>query len=150
MTPPTWWPKAVASASAPSGAPATDRIGAVNALLAGQPKLSDKSLDTAMKALLDSSDAAAAWPTRVAITEQQLFARAAALSDAKSALAGWLPSGPAPVADFLAVLLSGDWIARNRPAAPASSGGSCCSPTSWRNWRRPASAPRATHRPMTW
>ena len=106
--------EAVASASAPSGAPATDGIGAVNALLAGQPKLSDKSLDTAMKALLDSSDAAAAPAHAVAITEQQLFARAAALSDAKSALAGWLPSGPAPVADFPAVLLSGDWIAQEQ------------------------------------
>ncbi len=112
--------EAVASASAPSGAPATEGIGAVNALIAGQPKLDGPSLDTAMKALLDNSDAAAAPAHAVAITEQQLFARAAALPDAKSALAGWSPSGPAPVADFPAVLLSGDWIAEEQASGASA------------------------------
>lgn len=110
--------EAVASASAPSGAPATEGIGAVNALIAGQPKLDGPSLDTAMKALLENGSEGSAMATApahaVAITEQQLFTRAAALSDATSALAGWLPSGPAPVADFPAVLLSGDWIAEEQ------------------------------------
>lgn len=106
--------EAVAAASAASGAPATDGIGAVNALVAGQPKLDGPSLDTAMKALLDSSDAAAAPVHAVTLTEQQLFTRAGALSDAKAALAGWLPPGPVPVADFPAVLLAGDWISEEQ------------------------------------
>ena len=109
--------EAVASASAPSGAPATDGIGAVTALIAGQPKLDGPGLDTAMKALLDGSDPAASPVHAVAVTEQQLFTRAAATSDAKSVLAGWRPSGPAPVADFPAVLLAGDWVSQEQASA---------------------------------
>ena len=46
--------EAVASASAPQGSPATAGVGAVNALVAGQPKLDGDTLDAAMKALLGS------------------------------------------------------------------------------------------------
>ncbi len=112
--------EAVASASAPSGAPATDGIGAVTALLAGQPKLDGPTLDTAMTALLDGGDnggtngnAAAAAVHAVAITEQQLFTRA----NSGSALAGWRPPGPVPVADFPATLLAGDWVSQEQASA---------------------------------
>jgi len=53
----------------------------------------------------------------VAITEQQLFARSAELSDAKATVASWLPPGPAPVADFPAVLLGGDWLSSEQVSA---------------------------------
>jgi hypothetical protein len=102
--------EAVAVASAPDGAPATAGVGAVNTLIAGQPKLSDNTLDVAMDALLKSSDPAAAPVHAVVLTEQQLVKRAAGLPDAASALAGWLPPGPVAVADFPATLLTGDWV----------------------------------------
>ncbi|HEX5142709.1 MAG TPA: substrate-binding domain-containing protein [Mycobacterium sp.] len=102
--------EAVAVASAPEGAPATAGVGAVNSLIAGQPKLSDNTLDVAMDALLKSSDPAAAPVHAVVLTEQQLVKRAAGLPDAASALAGWLPPGPVAVADFPATLLTGDWV----------------------------------------
>jgi hypothetical protein len=109
--------EAVASASAPQGSPATAGVGAVNALVAGQPKLDGDSLDAAMKALLGSSDAAAAPVHAVVTTEQQLFHRAAALPEAKTTVAEWVPPGPTPVADFPAVLLAGDWIADEQASA---------------------------------
>ncbi len=109
--------EAVASASAPQGAPETAGVGAVGTLVAGQPKLDGNSLGSAMKALLGNSDAAAAPVHAVVATEQQLFRRAASLPDAKGAIAGWLPPGPAAVADFPAVLLAGDWIAEEQASA---------------------------------
>ena len=109
--------EAVASASAPQGSPATAGIGAVSALVAGQPKLDGDSLDAAMKVLVGSSDAAAAPVHAVVTTEQQLFQHAAALPDAKTKVAGWTPPGPAVVADFPAVLLTGDWIAEEQASA---------------------------------
>ena len=109
--------EAVASASAPQGSPVTAGIGSVSALVAGQPKLDGNSLDAAMKALLGSSDPAAAPVHAVVTTEQQLFQHAAGLPDAKTTVAGWTPPGPAPVADFPAVLLTGDWIAEEQASA---------------------------------
>ena len=49
--------EAVAAASAPPGAPATDGTGAVRTLIGGQPKLADNSLGEAMNAMLKPSDA---------------------------------------------------------------------------------------------
>ncbi len=109
--------EAVASASAPQDSPATAGTGAVSALVAGQPKLDGDSLDTAMTALLESSDAAAAPVHAVVITEQQLFARTVSMPDASDTVAGWLPPGPVAVADFPAVLLSGDWISDEQASA---------------------------------
>lgn len=109
--------EAVASASAPPGMPATAGIGGLGALMAGQPKVAGGSLDDAMNALVDSADPATAPVHAVALTEQQLFQRAAGLSDAKGVLSGWLPAGPVPVADFPAVLLAGDWVSPDQASA---------------------------------
>jgi hypothetical protein len=70
-----------------------------------------------MKSLLESSDPAAAPVHAVVTTEQQLFERAAALPDTTGVIAGWMPAGPAAVADFPAVLLSGDWISQEQSSA---------------------------------
>lgn len=109
--------EAVAASSAPDGAPATAGVSAINTLVAGQPKLADTSASTAMEALLAGSDPAASSVHAVVSTEQQLFQRAASLPDAKSTLAGWLPSGPAAVADYPTVLLAGDWLAQEQVSA---------------------------------
>jgi Bacterial extracellular solute-binding protein len=112
--------EAVAAAAAPPGAPATAGVGAVNTLIANAPKLDGDSLDDAMGALLDSSDPAAAPVHAVALTEQQLFERAAGLPNAGEAVAGWLPPGPAAVADFPAVLLAGDWVDEAQTSAASA------------------------------
>lgn len=109
--------EAVAAASVPAGAPATQGTGAVRTLLSAQPKLADNSLTEAMNALLKPGDAASAPVHAVVTTEQQLFARGQSMSDAKSTLASWLPPGPAPVADFPAVLLSGSWLTQEQTSA---------------------------------
>jgi hypothetical protein len=109
--------EAVAAASVPAGAPPTQGTGAVRALLSAQPKLADNSLTEAMNALLRPGDAASAPVHAVVTTEQQLFARGQSLSDPKSTLASWLPPGPAPVADFPAVLLSGPWLTQEQTSA---------------------------------
>jgi hypothetical protein len=109
--------EAVAAASAPQGAPASDGSGAVNTLIAGQPKLADSSADTAMDALLTASDPAGAPVHAVVTTEQQLIQRAASLPDAGSALASWLPPGPTAMADFPTVLLSGNWLSQEQVTA---------------------------------
>ena len=67
--------EAVAAASAPPDAPPTAGLGAVNSLIAGQPKLSNPSLSTAMDALTAGGDPAAAPVHAVVITEQQLYQR---------------------------------------------------------------------------
>ena len=72
--------EAVAAASAPPDAPATAGLGAVNALVAGQPKLADNTAAEAWKALLSSGDPGAPVHA-VATTEQQLFQRASSMSD---------------------------------------------------------------------
>ncbi|BBX02365.1 hypothetical protein BST36_09650 [Mycolicibacterium moriokaense] len=109
--------EAVAAATAPAGAPPTSGIGAVSALVAGQPKLADTKTATAMDALLEASDPAAAPVHAVVTTEQQLYQRGTTLSDAKDTVTSWLPPGPAPVADYPTALLAGDWLSQEQVAA---------------------------------
>ncbi len=109
--------EAVAAASAPDGAPPSAGTGAVNTLIAGQPKLADKKASTALDALINASDPAAAPVHAVVTTEQQLYQRTASLPDAKNAVAAWLPPGPTAIADFPTVLLSGDWLSQEQVAA---------------------------------
>ena len=109
--------EAVAAASAPAGAPPSSGTGAVNSLMAGQPKLADNKASTAMDALLDADDPAAAPVHAVVTTEQQLFQRGAALPDAKNVLSSWIPPGPTAVADYPTVLLAGDWLSQEQVAA---------------------------------
>jgi hypothetical protein len=108
--------EAVASTSAPAGAPATSGLGAVNALIAGAPKLADDTADTAWKALLGAGDAASAPVHAVVTTEQQLFSRASA-PEARNSVAEWLPSGPVATADYPTVLLSGNWLSSEQVSA---------------------------------
>jgi len=109
--------EAVAAASAPAGAPATQGAGAVRALLNAQPKLADNSLAEAMNTLLKPGDVATAPVHAVITTEQQLFQRGQSLSDAKTTLGSWLPPGPVPVADYPTVLLNGSWLSQEQTAA---------------------------------
>jgi hypothetical protein len=109
--------EAVAAAAAPQDAPATAGLGAVNSLMAGQPKLADATADTAWKALLDGGDPAAAPVHAVATTEQQLFARTATLPDAKNNVAEWLPPGQVAMADYPTVLLAGTWLSEEQVSA---------------------------------
>jgi hypothetical protein len=109
--------EAVAAASAPQDGPVTAGTGAVSALVDGQPQLDGNSLAEAFKGLLADGDAAAAPVHAVVTTEQRLFTRGASLPDARDSLAAWSPPGPAPVADFPAVLLSGGWINTEQASA---------------------------------
>ncbi|MDD4867773.1 MAG: substrate-binding domain-containing protein [Mycobacterium sp.] len=109
--------EAVAAASVPPGVPPTQGAGAVRTLLSAQPKLADDSLNEAMNALLKPGDPATAPVHAVITTEQQLFQRGRSLPDAKKSLDGWLPPGPAPVADYPTVLLGGSWLTREQIAA---------------------------------
>lgn len=109
--------EAVAAASAPDGAPAADGAGAAQRLLAGQPELADTAAGTALDALINAGDPAAAPVHAVVTTEQKLVERAADLPDAGSKLSSWTPPGPVAVADFPAVLLSGDWLSKEQISA---------------------------------
>lgn len=109
--------EAVATESAPAGAPPGSGIGAVNSLVAGQPKLADKKASTAMDALLNATDPAAAPVHAVVTTEQQLFQRATQLPDAKNVVTSWLPPGPVALADYPTALLAGDWLSQEQVAA---------------------------------
>lgn len=109
--------EAVAAASAPAGAPASDGMSAVNTLVAGQPKLADDKAATALDALLNADDPATAPVHAVVVTEQQLFQRGASMSDAKDKLDSWLPPGPTPTADYPTVLLSGNWLSQEQVTA---------------------------------
>ncbi|MCT7661978.1 substrate-binding domain-containing protein [Mycobacterium deserti] len=109
--------EAVAAASAPSGAPPSAGTAAVNTLMSGQPKLADKKASTAMDALLNARDPAAAPVHAVVTTEQMLFQRAASLPNAKSAVASWLPPGPTAIADYPTVLLSGNELSQEQQTA---------------------------------
>ena len=138
--------EAVASASAPQGSPVTAGIGSVSALVAGQPKLDGNSLDAAMKALLGSSDPAAAPVHAVVTTEQQLFHHAAGLPDAKTiggrvdtARAGRRRRFSGRVADRR-LDRGGTGKCRKRIRAVLHK------PEHSPNWPRPDSAPRATPR----
>ncbi|MBI3689473.1 MAG: substrate-binding domain-containing protein [Mycolicibacterium aromaticivorans] len=108
--------EAVASASAPANSPATAGIGAVNSLVAGQPKLADDTTDTAWKSLIGSEDPGAPVHA-VSTTEQQLFARTSSTPDAKNSVAEWLPSGPVALADYPTVLLAGTWLSEEQVSA---------------------------------
>ena len=109
--------EAVATTSAPPNTPPTAGIGAVGALLAGQPKLPGNTAAQAWDALLSPGDPAAAPAHAVLITEQQLFSRAAGLPDAGNTVAEWVPSGAAAVADYPTVLLSGPWLSEEQVTA---------------------------------
>lgn len=109
--------EAVAAAAAPRGEPASAGVGAVNTLMAGQPKLADNKASTALDALLNAADPAAAPVHAVVTTEQELFARAASLADARNVIASWLPPGPTAIADYPTVLLSGDWLSQEQVSA---------------------------------
>ena len=109
--------EAVAAASAPPGAPATQGTAAMRTLVGAQPKLADNSLVEALNTLLKPTDAATAPVHAVITTEQQLFQRGESLPDAKNALGSWLPSGPVPVADYPTVLLSGSWLSPEQSSA---------------------------------
>lgn len=109
--------EAVATTSAPPNTPPTAGLGAVSALLAGQPKLPGNTAAQAWDALLSPGDPAAAPAHAVLITEQQLFSRAAGLPDAGKTVAEWVPSGAAAVADYPTVLLSGPWLSEEQVTA---------------------------------
>ncbi|OBK10356.1 substrate-binding domain-containing protein [Mycobacterium asiaticum] len=112
--------EAIAAASAPGGSPPTAGIGAVRSLVSGQPKLANDSLTEAMNALLKAGDPAAAPVHAVVTTEQQLFQRGQSTPDAKIKLGFWLPPGPAPVADYPTVLLSGSWLSQEQTTAASA------------------------------
>jgi hypothetical protein len=109
--------EAVAAASAPAGAAPSAGTGAVSTLVSGQPKLADNKASTAMDALLNATDPAAAPVHAVVTTEQQLFQRGATLPDAKNVVASWLPPGPTAMADYPTVLLKGSWLSQEQVTA---------------------------------
>ncbi len=109
--------EAVATTSAPPGAPATGGLPATGALLAGQPRLADDTAGEAWNAMMAAGDPAAAPVHAVAITEQQLYQRTSDLADAADAVAEWFPDGPVAVADFPTVLLDGPWLSEEQVAA---------------------------------
>ncbi|KUI20837.1 hypothetical protein AU193_06810 [Mycobacterium sp. GA-1285] len=109
--------EAIAAASVPAGAPPSDGTRAVNTVVAGQPKLADKTTSTAFDALVNAPDPAAAPVHAVAITEQQLYQRSTGLQNAAGVVSAWLPPGPAAIADYPTVLLSGDWLSQEQKSA---------------------------------
>ncbi|MDT5360774.1 MAG: hypothetical protein QOC69_2536 [Mycobacterium sp.] len=109
--------EAVATTSAPAGAPATAGTPAVSRLMAGQPKLADTKASTAMDAMLQATDPATAPVHAMVTTEQQLYQRGASMPDAKSELASWLPPGPTAIADYPTVLLAGTWLSQEQVSA---------------------------------
>ncbi len=109
--------EAVAATSAPPNTSATAGLPAATALLAGQPRLADNTADTAWTALTADGERAAAPVHAVAITEQQLYQRLSGMKDAKDTVAAWFPAGPAAVADYPTVLLSGPWLTDEQVAA---------------------------------
>ena len=86
--------EAVAAASAPAGRTAQRRHGRGEHADGGQPKLADNKASTAMDALLNATDPAAAPVHAVVTTEQQLFQRAASLPDAKNTCRLVASAGP--------------------------------------------------------
>ncbi|KWX66698.1 hypothetical protein [Mycobacterium sp. NAZ190054] len=109
--------EAIAAAAAPSGASAGSGLGAVSTVMARAPELADGNAGTALDALVDAADPAAAPVHAVATTEQRVFQRAASLPDAEDKLAAWIPPGPTATADFPTVLLAGDWLSQEQVAA---------------------------------
>lgn len=109
--------EAVATTSAPPNTSPTAGLGAVSTLLMGQPLLPGNTAQQAWDALVAPGDLAAAPVHAVVTTEQQLFARAAGLENARDKVAEWVPSGPAAEADYPTVLLSGEWLSEEQVAA---------------------------------
>ena len=109
--------EAVATSSAPPGAAPTAGLGAVSALLGGQPRLADNSVNEAWTALVTPTDPAAAPVHAVVMIEQQLFTRAASVPDATNTVAEWIPAGPVALADFPTVLLAGPWLSDEQVSA---------------------------------
>ena len=109
--------EAVAVGAAPPGAPATAGLAAVTALLGAQPRLAGNSADEAWNALTTPGDPALAGVHAVAITEQQLFQRTSPLPEDRGAVAAWIADGPAVVADYPTVLLSGEWLSEEQQTA---------------------------------
>ncbi len=108
--------EAVADAAAPSGEPATAGLSAVSTLMAGAPELPDTNAGTAIDALAEADDPAAAPVHAVVTTEQRVFERASS-PDANGTLTTWLPPGPTAMADFPTALLAGDWLAQEQVTA---------------------------------
>ncbi|WNG90727.1 hypothetical protein [Mycobacterium sp. ITM-2016-00318] len=109
--------EAVAAASAPAGSPASAGTGAVNTLMSAQPKLADNKSATALDALLNATDPAAAPVHAVVTTEQRLFQRGTSLPDAKNVVTSWIPPGPTATADYPTVLLKGTWLSQEQITA---------------------------------
>jgi hypothetical protein len=109
--------EAAAAAAAPPNTPPTAGMGAVSALVAGQPRLPDTTADQAWQALTGPDDPAKAAVHAVAMTEQQLFARTSELEKAAETVAAWRPSGRSAVADYPTVLLAGQWLSEEQVAA---------------------------------
>ena len=119
--------EAVAAAATPPGAPVTAGIGAANALFRGQPELDGNSLDEAFKRLLESGEPGSAPVHAVVTTEQQLFRRAATLTEVTSAVR----HGSRPVRGrrrLPAVLLAGDWISHEQASAASEFERFLCKP----------------------
>lgn len=112
--------EAVAAGSVPPGTPATGGAGAVRTLVDTQPKLANDSLDEAMDALLKPGNPAGAPVHAVVTTEQQLFQRGESIPDASSRLSSWIPPGPAAMADYPTVLLSGSWLSQDQLTAASA------------------------------
>lgn len=102
--------EAVAATSAPPNTPPTAGIPAASALLAGQPRLPENTLDAAWAALTAPGLPANGGVHAVAMTEQQLYARSTDMPNSADIVAEWMPSGPAAVADYPTVLLAGPWL----------------------------------------
>ena len=81
--------------------------------MAGQPKLADGKVSTAMDALLKATELQRPPPcTRWSPPSSRSTNAPRGSLDAKDKLAAWLPSGPTAVADYPTVLLSGDWLSQ--------------------------------------
>jgi hypothetical protein len=109
--------EAVATTSAPPNTPPTAGLGAVSALLSGQPKLPGNTAQQAWDALMSPGDPASGPAHAVLLTEQQLFSRAAELKDAANTVAEWVPGGAAAIADYPTILLSGPWLSEEQVSA---------------------------------
>lgn len=109
--------EAVAAAAAPPNTAPTAGLGAVSALITGQPQLPDHTADQAWQALTGPGDPASAPVHAVAMTEQQLFSRTSGLDDAAETVAAWRPTGRSAVADYPTALLAGQWLSEEQVAA---------------------------------
>ncbi|MCV7192858.1 substrate-binding domain-containing protein [Mycolicibacterium brumae] len=93
--------------------------GAVRTLVGAAPDVD--SADSAFDALL-GADPAAARVHAVATTEQRLYQRGAAMTDAADKLASWLPPAPVAVADFPAAQFKADWLSSEQVGAASQFG----------------------------